>query len=149
MSSILYVKERKLKVNAGKGKVMVSERREEEVIDFNIAHRVRMPAVARCRIRLGSNKLEEVSKFNPFSLEDEYFRPGHHTAPSSWSPHSPIRWTNIFVLCLRTPYWMTLVLNTQLPAALPIREKVWSLTSHFRVILRPTQHTPSTLVKGE
>ncbi len=31
---------RKLKVIAGKSKVMVFERREEEVIDFNIAYRL-------------------------------------------------------------------------------------------------------------
>ncbi len=36
-------------------------RREEEVIDFNTAYRVRLPAVARCRIVLGSEKMEEVS----------------------------------------------------------------------------------------
>ncbi len=59
----MYVKRRKLKVNAGKSKVMVFERREEEVIDFNTVYRVRMPAVARCRISLGSEKMEEVSEF--------------------------------------------------------------------------------------
>ncbi len=32
-------KRRKLKVNAGKSKVMVFERREEEVVDFNTAYR--------------------------------------------------------------------------------------------------------------
>ncbi len=52
-----------MKVNAGKSKVMVFERREEEVIDFNTAYRVRLPAVARCRIMLGSEKMEEVSEF--------------------------------------------------------------------------------------
>ncbi len=46
-------KRRKLKVNAGKSKVMVFERREEEVIDFNTAYRVRMPAVAGCRMKKG------------------------------------------------------------------------------------------------
>ncbi len=45
-------KRRKLKVNAGKSKVMVFETREREVTDFNIAYRVRMSAVARCRIML-------------------------------------------------------------------------------------------------
>ncbi len=42
-------KRRKLKVNTGKSKVMVFDRREE-VIDFNIniAYRVRISAVARC-----------------------------------------------------------------------------------------------------
>ncbi len=43
--------------------VMVFEMREEEVIDFNVACRVRIPAVARCIIRLGSEKMEEVSEF--------------------------------------------------------------------------------------
>ncbi len=42
-------KRRKLKVNAGKSNVMVFERREEEVIDFNAAYRVRLPAVASCK----------------------------------------------------------------------------------------------------
>ncbi len=46
-------KRRNLKVNAGKIRVMVFERREEEVIDFNTAYMVRLPAVARCRIMLG------------------------------------------------------------------------------------------------
>ncbi len=39
-------KRRKLKVNAGKSKVMGCERREVEVVDFNTAYRVRLPAVA-------------------------------------------------------------------------------------------------------
>ncbi len=56
-------KRRKLKVNAGKSKVMVLERREAEVIDFNTAYRVRLPAVARSRIVLGSEKMEEMSEF--------------------------------------------------------------------------------------
>ncbi len=56
-------KRRKLTVNAGKSKVMWFERREEEVIAFNTAYRVRLPAVARCRIMLGSEKMEEVSEF--------------------------------------------------------------------------------------
>ncbi len=56
-------KRRKLKVNAGKSKMMVFERREEEVINFNTAYRVRLPAVASCKIMLGSEKMEEVSEF--------------------------------------------------------------------------------------
>ncbi len=56
-------KRRKLKVNAEKSKVMVCERREEEVINFNTTYRVRLPAVASCRIMLGSEKMEEVSEF--------------------------------------------------------------------------------------
>ncbi len=46
-------KRRKLKLNAGKSKVMVFERREE-VIDFYAAYWVRLPAVAKSRIMLGS-----------------------------------------------------------------------------------------------
>ncbi len=42
---------------------MVFERREEEVIHCNTAYRVRLPEVARCRIMLGSEKMEEVSDF--------------------------------------------------------------------------------------
>ncbi len=56
-------KRRNLKVNAGKSKVMVFERREEEVIDFNTAYKVRMPALAGCRIMLGSAEMEEVNEF--------------------------------------------------------------------------------------
>ncbi len=56
-------KRRKLKVNTGKSKVMVFERREKEVIDFNTAYRVRLPAVAGCRIMLGSEEMEEVNEF--------------------------------------------------------------------------------------
>ncbi len=33
------------------------------MIDFNTAYRVRMPAVARCRIILGRKKMEVVSEF--------------------------------------------------------------------------------------
>ncbi len=55
-------KRRKLKVKAGKGKVMLFERREEKVIDFNTSCGVRLPAVARCRIMLDSEEMEEVSE---------------------------------------------------------------------------------------
>ncbi len=53
-------KRRKLKVNTRKSKVMVFERREEEVIDFNTAYRARLPAVARSWIMLGSENMEKV-----------------------------------------------------------------------------------------
>ncbi len=53
---------RKLKVNAGRRKVMVFERRKEEVISFNTAYRLRLPVVATCRRTLGSEKLDEVSE---------------------------------------------------------------------------------------
>ncbi len=55
-------RKRNLKVNTGKNKVMVFERRED-VIDFNVAYRVRMLAVARCTITFGRGKMEEVSEF--------------------------------------------------------------------------------------
>ncbi len=63
----IVCKRRKLKVNTGKSKVMVFKRREEEVVNFNTAYRIRLPAVARCRIMLGSEKMEEVSEFNPLA----------------------------------------------------------------------------------
>ncbi len=50
-------------MNAENSKVMVFERREEEVIDYNIAYRMRMPAIVRCRTMLGCKKMEEVSEF--------------------------------------------------------------------------------------
>ncbi len=53
----------KLKVNGGKSKVMVFERKEEKVINFNTAYRVRVPVVASCRIMLGCEKMEEVREF--------------------------------------------------------------------------------------
>ncbi len=37
--------------------------RREEVINFNTSYRVRLPAVASCRIMLGSEKMEEVKEF--------------------------------------------------------------------------------------
>ncbi len=61
MSSIVYVREESLRLNAGKSKLMVFERREVEVVDFHTAYRVRLPAVARCRVMLGSEKMKEVS----------------------------------------------------------------------------------------
>ncbi len=42
---------------------MVFERREEEVIDFSTAYRVRLPPVAKCRIILGSEEMEKVGEF--------------------------------------------------------------------------------------
>ncbi len=56
-------KRRKLKVNAGKSKVMVFERREKEVFDCSTAYRVSLPPVARYRIILGNEEVEEVSAF--------------------------------------------------------------------------------------
>ncbi len=56
-------KRRKLKVNAGKSKVILFERREVEVVDCITAYRVRLPAVARCGVMLGREKMGEVSEF--------------------------------------------------------------------------------------
>ncbi len=47
-------------MNARKSKVMVFKRRENEVIDFNTVYRVRMPAVARCRMMLESEDIKKV-----------------------------------------------------------------------------------------
>ena len=44
---------RKLKENVGKNKVMVFERRELVVVDFNTPYRVSVPAVGRCEVDLG------------------------------------------------------------------------------------------------
>ncbi len=43
--------------------MMVFERREEVVIDFSTTYRVRLPPVARCRIILGNEEMEEVREF--------------------------------------------------------------------------------------
>ncbi len=50
-------------MNAGKSKVMMFEKREEEVIDFSTAYRVRLPPIVRCRIILGNEEMEEVREF--------------------------------------------------------------------------------------
>ena len=44
---------RKLKVNAGKSKSMVFERRDVEEVDFNTPYRVTTPAIGRCEVVLG------------------------------------------------------------------------------------------------
>ena len=54
---------RNLKVNAGKSKVMVFERRKVDVVDFNLPYRVSVPAVRRCEIVLKGKKMKEVKKF--------------------------------------------------------------------------------------
>ncbi len=56
-------KRRKLKLNAGKKRVMIFERREGEVIDYNINYRMRLPVVVRCRIISGNEAMEDVSEF--------------------------------------------------------------------------------------
>ncbi len=49
---------RKLKVNAGKSKVMVFERREAEVVDFGNPYKVSVPVDERWEIVLGGRKDE-------------------------------------------------------------------------------------------
>ncbi len=47
---------RKLRVNAGKSKVMVCERREVEVVDLQNPYRVSVPVDERCEIVLGGKR---------------------------------------------------------------------------------------------
>ncbi len=54
---------RKLKVNAGKSKVMVFERREVEVVDFRNPYRVSVPVDERCEIMMGGEAMEVVKEF--------------------------------------------------------------------------------------
>ncbi len=52
---------RKLRVNAGKSKVMVLERREVEVVDFGNPYRVSVPIDERCEVVMGGDgEMEEV-----------------------------------------------------------------------------------------
>ncbi len=54
---------RKLKVSAGKCKVMVFERVREQAIDFAKPYRVGLEAIFGCKIWLGKEKMEEVNEF--------------------------------------------------------------------------------------
>ena len=53
---------RKLKVNAGKSKVMVFEKRELKVVDFDTLYRVNVPAVGKREVVPGE-KMYEVKEF--------------------------------------------------------------------------------------
>ncbi len=53
---------RKLRVNAGKSKVMVFERREVEVVDFGSPYRVSVPVDERCEIVMGGERMEVVKE---------------------------------------------------------------------------------------
>ena len=53
---------RKLKLNAGKSKIMVYGRREAEVVIFNTPYGVSVLEVGRCEILLGE-RMNEVKKF--------------------------------------------------------------------------------------
>ncbi len=56
-------KRRKLKVNAGKSKVMIFEKAREQTITFAKAYRVGSEAIRGCKIWLGKEKMEEMNKF--------------------------------------------------------------------------------------
>ncbi len=56
-------KRRKLKVNAGKSKVMVFERAREQTIDFAKLYRVGLEAINEWKIWLEKEKMEEVNEF--------------------------------------------------------------------------------------
>ena len=49
-------------MNDKKSKMMVFERREVEMVDFNIPYRVSVPAIGKCKVVLGE-KMEEVKEF--------------------------------------------------------------------------------------
>ncbi len=56
-------KSRKLKVNAGKIKVMVFKRAREQTINFAKPYKVELEAVLGCKIWFGKEKMEEVNEF--------------------------------------------------------------------------------------
>ncbi len=53
---------RKLRVNAGKSKVMVFERKEVEVVNFGNLYRVSAPVDERCDIVIGGKRIETVKE---------------------------------------------------------------------------------------
>ncbi len=56
-------KRRKLKVNAGKSKVIVFERAREQTINFVKPYRMGSEAILWCKIWLGKEKMEKVHEF--------------------------------------------------------------------------------------
>ena len=54
---------RKLRVNAGKSKVIVFERRQVEALQFSTPYRVNVPVAENCEIFLGGEKMEVVKEF--------------------------------------------------------------------------------------
>ncbi len=56
-------KRRKLKVNAGKSRVMVFERARKQTINFAKPFRVRSEAILECKIWLGRERMEAVNEF--------------------------------------------------------------------------------------
>ncbi len=54
---------RKLKVNVGKCKVMVTEKRKSEVTEFATQYRMRVENQRQCKIRMNGQIMEEVNEF--------------------------------------------------------------------------------------
>ncbi len=54
---------RKLRVNAGKSKVMVFERKEVEVVNFGNPYRVSVPVDERCEVVMGGERMKVVKDF--------------------------------------------------------------------------------------
>ncbi len=54
---------RKLRVNAGKSKVMVFERKEVDMVNFGNLYRVSVPVDERCEVVLGGERMEVVKEF--------------------------------------------------------------------------------------
>ena len=50
-------------MNAGKSNVMVFERREVEVVDFDTPYRVNVPVDESCEIVMGGEKMEVVKEY--------------------------------------------------------------------------------------
>jgi len=53
----------KLKVNVGKSKVMVFERRKSEVIEFADQYRMRLESQKQCKIMMNGQIMKEVNEF--------------------------------------------------------------------------------------
>ncbi len=53
---------RKLRVNAGKSRVMVFEMKEVEMVDFRKLNRVSVPVDERCEISLEDERMEVVKE---------------------------------------------------------------------------------------
>ena len=57
---------RMLKINTGKSKVLVFERKEIELVDFNTPYRVSVSTVGTYKVVLSREKMEEVNEFQYF-----------------------------------------------------------------------------------
>ncbi len=55
---------RYLRMNTGRSKVMVFERREVEVVNFGNPHRASVPVDERCKIVMRGERMEVVKEFN-------------------------------------------------------------------------------------